>query len=219
MPGTKYTLDVSNLHSRNPFKQFDRWLQEAKNDKDIKNPSVMCLTTCSPDCKPSCRMIQLQDFNEKGLLFSTHYESKKAKELNLNPKCSVCFYWDDLDRQVVMNGRVEKISEVDYYSYFSRKPIEEQIKIVVSEQGKILPDKQPMIEKQKKLMKQFEETKQVPLPETWCGYLFIPEEFDFWQGNSDDLDDRLRFRLKRDHENTDLVVQGEGFWVIERLSA
>ena len=164
-------------------------------------------------------MIQVQDYSDKGFLFFTHYDSKKGKELSKNKKCSVCFYWDQLDRQVVMNGTAQKISEAESLDYFSRRTVPQQLKTLASAQSQIIPDKEKLVEKQQKIARQFEETKQMPLPETWCGYLFVPEEFDFWQGNVDDLDDRLRFRKRQTQEDQSLITFGEGFWVIERLGA
>ncbi|RNA39320.1 pyridoxine-5 -phosphate oxidase-like [Brachionus plicatilis] len=218
MPGTS-KLDISTLESRDPFKQFNCWFLEAKQNKNIKNPNAACLATCGLDGHPSCRMIQVGDFSDKGFLFFTNYDSKKAKELSQNKQCSLCFYWDHLDRQIVLKGRAEKIKEHESMDYFSRCPVAQQIKSLSSVQGKIIKDKQELVDRQQRLAKEFETTKKMPVPETYCGYLFIPDEFDFWQGNQDDIDDRLRFRKKHEHEDQELVTPGEGFWVIERLGA
>lgn len=164
-------------------------------------------------------MIQVGDFSEKGLIFFTNYDSKKAKELSQNKNCSFCFYWDHLDRQVVLKGSVEKIKEHESMEYFSRRTVPQQLKTLSSVQGKVIKDKQVLVERQQQLTKEFETTKKMPVPEAYCGYLFIPDEFDFWQGNGDEIDDRLLFRKKHDQENQELVTSGEGNWVIERLGA
>ena len=164
-------------------------------------------------------MIQLQDYSDKGFLFFTHYDSKKATELAHNRRCSMCFYWDQVDRQVVIKGKAQKISEHESLEYFSRRPMPQQLKTLASVQGKVIKDKDILVERQKKLVKEFEETKRMPVPEAWCGYLFVPEEFDFWQGCADELDDRIRFRKRHDNEDQTIVTPGEGSWVIERLGA
>lgn len=164
-------------------------------------------------------MIQIESFSEKGFLFFTNYDSKKAKELGQNKQCALCFYWDDIEKQVVLKGKAEKIEEHESMNYFSSRSVPQQLKTLSSVQGKVIKDKQELVERKQRLAKEFETTNKMPIPETYCGYSFVPEEFDFWQGNGDEIDDRIRFRKKHDHENQELVTFGEGFWVIERVGA
>ncbi|CAF0769263.1 unnamed protein product [Brachionus calyciflorus] len=212
-------FDISNLNSKNPLKQFESWYQDAKNAKSIKSPNCACLATCSSNCEPSCRMIEINEFNDNGFLFFTHYDSKKARDLSQNRNCSLCFYWDQLDRQVVMCGRVEKISEKESMEFFQRRTVPQQLKTLASQQGKVIKDKEVLVERQQKLAKEFEQSQRMPVPETYVGYLFKPEEFDFWQGNVNDLDDRIRFRKRKQVEDESLVTMGEGNWAIERIGA
>ena len=168
----------------------------------------MCLATCTSDGQPSCRMISFNEFTDKGCLFFTNYKSKKANELDSNPKACVCFYWDQLAKQVVIYGRVNRISQQDSQEFFTRRPLESRLNTLASEQGKVIKDKQELKEKKSQLYKEYESTQNLPSAENWGGYLFLPDEFDFWQGNVNDFDDRIRFRKKREQEDENMITRG-----------
>jgi pyridoxamine 5'-phosphate oxidase len=191
----------------NPLLQFDRWLNEAIKAQ-IPEPTAMSLATVAPDAqgapRPSSRIVLLKGRDEAGFVFFTNYESRKGREMQADPYASLLFHWVELERQVRIEGVIEKVSGAESDAYFASRPL-------ASRQGAVASPQSAVIESREWLEHRFSETaKQYPgdppRPDHWGGYRLKPDFIEFWQGRRSRLHDRLRYR--RDNEN----------WVIERLA-
>lgn len=200
---SKRELEQENL-KESPFEQFQKWLDEAIRAK-IREPNAMALATASSSGRPSNRMVLLKDFSEKGAVFFTSYESRKAKEINENPRASAVFFWKELERQVLMEGGVEKISYDDTLAYFSGRPRGSQLGSLASHQDAVIPSRK-ILEQEYSRLELLYKDKEIPVPAHWGGFRIIPSAFEFWQGRSDRLHDRFRYTLENDN------------WKIERIS-
>jgi pyridoxamine 5'-phosphate oxidase len=216
----KEVFDVKDLASKDPVAQFNDWFQLARKNAGIKEPNAMCIATSTLSGKPSNRMVLLKDFSDKGFSFFTNYSSKKGQELDANPQASICFYWDVMSRQIRIDGRVAKISREESIEYFGKRPLKSRVSALISDQSKVIKNKDVLIEMQKEAMEKYEPGNDCPTPDNWGGYLLIPEEFEFWQGNDIRLHDRLRFRKPQENEklNEEMYTPGENGWIIERLA-
>lgn len=183
-----------------PFALFARWFGEAAQ-ADPNNAAVVALATTSTDGHPSLRMVLLKAHSAKGFVFYTNYESRKAAELAKTPFAAMTFWWPTQERQVRLEGKVEKISGVDSDTYFATRPRESQLSAWASPQSSLI--EQPVTLNE--LRERFGEEK-IPRPATWGGYRLIPETFEFWQGRTNRLHDRIRFTN---------ISNG---WKIERLA-
>jgi pyridoxamine 5'-phosphate oxidase len=168
-------------------------------------------------------MVLLKDFTTEGFTFFTNYSSRKGQELESNPQAALLFYWDRMSRQVRIEGRVKRIEREKSVEYFSMRPFGSRVSAYISDQSKVIPSRQHLIDLQCETMEKFNSDQHVPAPDNWGGYVLVPDEIEFWQGNDIRLHDRLRFRRLRDVESvvesgSDLVVVGENGWVIERLA-
>ncbi|MGB0344014.1 MAG: pyridoxine/pyridoxamine 5'-phosphate oxidase [Coraliomargarita sp.] len=172
---TKGRFSESDL-LESPFAQFEKWFREAESAQ-LEEPNAMCLATATPEGQPSTRIVLLKDFSEKGLVFYTNYESRKAGDLEANPRAAANFLWLPLQRQVNVTGRVERITKAESLKYFLSRPLGSRLGAWTSPQRK----------------RKFSEGK-VPLPDDWGGYRIVPESFEFWQGRPSRLHDRFRFQ-------------------------
>jgi len=188
-----------------PFEQFEKWFKEAQH-AELEEPNAMCLATSSPDGQPSTRVVLLKGFSEKGLIFYTNYESRKASELEANPKASANFLWLPLQRQVNVTGRVERVSKAESLKYFLSRPFGSQLGAWSSPQSQVITSRSILETKLDQMKRKFAEGK-VPLPDHWGGYRIIPDSFEFWQGRASRLHDRFIYRL-----------QNDGTWAVERLA-
>lgn len=188
----------------NPFVQFARWFDEAVRSEMIE-PNAMVLATASSDALPSARVVLLKGFDERGFVFFTNYESRKAEELRKNPQAALLFYWGELSRQVRIEGTVEVASREESGEYFRTRPIESRIGAWASKQSSVIPGRAFLEERVNRIKQQFPDD-EVPLPPFWGGFRVKPGAFEFWQGRENRLHDRLRYSPKDD------------LWVIERLS-
>lgn len=184
---SKDKINQKNI-SNDPIKQFEVWFKKAV-DTEFIDPNAMILSTATPDGKPSSRVVLIKQANEKGFYFFTNYESRKGKELAENPNASLLFYWDKLDRQVRIEGRVEKISFEESEEYFKSRPYKSKIGAWASRQSEVLPSRFKLLRKAAELMVKY--PKNVPLPDFWGGYCLVPETIEFWQGRENRLHDRI----------------------------
>ncbi len=187
-----------------PIAQFTRWFDEAVNAAVVE-PNAMCLATATPDASPSARMVLLKGFDARGFVFYTDYRSRKGQELADNPRASLCFFWAELERQVRINGAVQRVSRAESDEYFQSRPLPSRVGAWTSHQSMVLIDR-TALEQQLAANDARFAGGQVPLPEHWGGFRIIPEELEFWQGRESRLHDRIQFR------------RDAGVWVKRRLS-
>ncbi|MCR6655256.1 MAG: pyridoxamine 5'-phosphate oxidase [Opitutus sp.] len=191
--------------ARDPFRQFDRWFQEASAAK-LPEPNAMVLSTCSRDGRPSSRIVLLKAVDGRGFVFYTNYESRKARELDATGRASLLFPWFPMERQVIVEGTVTKVSREEADTYFHSRPLGSQLSAWVSQQSSIISGRKVLEDSMKELEKKYAGVP-VPLPPHWGGFRVAPETVEFWQGRRSRLHDRLRYR--RD---------AEGGWTTERLA-
>ena len=203
----KYTtkgLDIPDL-DKNPFKQFEIWFNDAIKE-EVSEPNAMMLATVGNDMMPSVRAVLLKTFDEQGFVFFTNYKSKKAKQIEENPNAASLFSWIDMERQIKIEGSIEKISTADSLKYFLSRPKGSQIGAWVSHQSSIITSRSLLEQKFDEIKRKFVKG-EVPFPDFWGGYIIKPVRIEFWQGGQDRLHDR--FLYEKD-EN--------GSWTIKRLA-
>ena len=191
--------------ARDPFRQFERWFQEAEAAR-LTEPNAMVLATTGRDGRPAARTVLLKGVDGRGFVFYTSYESRKGRELDANPRAALVFPWIALERQVIVEGPVTKISREEAEAYFHSRPRPHQLAAWASAQSAALASRAVLEQTMKAVEAQYA-GREVPLPPFWGGYRLAPEAVEFWQGRRNRLHDRLRYR--RDPG---------GAWMIERLS-
>jgi pyridoxamine 5'-phosphate oxidase len=191
--------------ARDPFRQFDKWFQEAEAAK-IHEPNAGVLATAAKDGRPSARMVLLKGIDGRGFVFYTNYDSRKGRELEGNPRASYVFPWVALERQVIIEGSVTKVAREESEAYFHSRPQASQLAAWASAQSSIISGRDALEAAMKAVEKKFSGS-EVPLPPHWGGYRIAPETVEFWQGRRSRLHDRLRYRR-----------EAGGSWIIERLS-
>lgn len=196
---TKYELleDTVNI---SPFEQFKTWFKEA-NESTIVEPNTMVLATATKEALPSARIVLLKEVTEKGFVFYTNYKSRKGQELDENPNAQLLFFWDILERQVRIEGRVEKMSYEENLAYFNSRPKESRAGAIASPQSEEVPNRAFLEDRLSNLKDQ-----PLTMPSHWGGFVIIPSYFEFWQGRQYRLHDRIFY--KKNEEN----------WSIGRLA-
>ena len=173
-----------------PFAQFARWLAQARDvDPD---PTTMALATATADGRPSVRVVLLKAADPRGFVFYTNYESRKAQELAQTGRASLLFYWRTLERQVRIDGVVEKVSDAESDAYFAGRPVESRWSVYASRQSSVIPGRDALEARFEAARRAYGD--EVPRPSWWGGYRVVPDEFECWQGRPSRLHDRLRYR-------------------------
>lgn len=186
-----------------PFEQFDRWFHDALK-ADLPLPNAMTLATATAAGRPSARAVLLKGVEAGGFVFYTNYQSRKARELAENPHASLVFLWSDLERQVRVDGTVEKVSDAESDAYFDSRPLGSRLGAWASPQSMVLPDNLTLATKLAAIVLRY--GKHPPRPLHWGGYRVLPEAIEFWQGRKNRLHDRL------------LYTRQAGGWKIVRLA-
>ena len=203
----KYTtkgLDVKDLDA-NPLKQFEIWFNDAINEQ-LLEPNAFSLATVGNDMMPSIRTVLLKIFDQKGFVFFTNYKSTKAKQIEENPKAAALFAWLELERQVKIEGSIEKIPTGDSLKYFLSRPKGSQLGAWVSHQSEIISSRSLLEQKFDEIKRKFVKG-EIPFPSFWGGYAIKPTKIEFWQCGQDRLHDRFLYDLQTD-----------GSWTISSLA-
>lgn len=203
----KYTtkgLEEKDLNT-NPFKQFEIWFNDALNEK-LCEPNAMSLATVGKDMMPSIRTVLLKTFDEDGFVFFTNYKSKKAQQIEENPKSALLFSWLELERQIKIEGSIEKISKTKSLKYFLARPKGSQLGAWVSHQSEVISSRNLLEQKFDEMKNKFA-SGEVPFPSFWGGYIVKPIRVEFWQGGQDRLHDRFLYEKNE-----------SGKWEISRLA-
>jgi pyridoxamine 5'-phosphate oxidase len=189
-----------------PIQQFQVWFQQAL-EANLIEPNAMTLATATPDGKPTARIVLLKGFSEQGFIFYTNYESQKGQQLIANPYAALVFLWDKLERQVRIEGKVEQLQPKESEAYFHSRPRASQLGAWVSDQSRVIRDRELLEQKLTSLKTQYTEDTTIPLPPHWGGFRVVPNRIEFWQGRPNRLHDRLVYDLQTD-----------GSWQIQRLA-
>lgn len=200
---SKQSLSKKDVNE-NPFTQFKNWLSEA-NESKVLEPIATCISTVSKYGQPSSRIVYIRDIQKNGLVFFTNYESKKGSDLEVNPKASMNLFWPELERQIRIEGIIEKVPESVSDDYFNDRPKASQIGAWASHQSDKLQNRKQLEDRVEQLSKKYE-NQEVPRPKNWGGYILVPHYFEFWQGRKSRLHDRIAYS------------QDEDVWKITRLN-
>jgi len=196
-------LDEKDV-AADPFHQFSLWFQEARACPAIAEANAMVLSTVSAEGRPHGRFVLLKGFDAEGFVFFTNYGSEKGSDLAANPRAALTFGWIEQERQVRIEGTVTKTPRSAVVAYFQTRPRGSRLGAWASEQSEVIPSRETLEARLAEADARF--PNDVPPPETWGGYRVAPDQFEFWQGRTNRLHDRLRYR------------KSEGSWIIERLA-
>jgi len=188
-----------------PLQQFRHWFDQALA-AGTNEPNAMVLATADAAGKPSTRVVLLKGIDERGFVFFTNYESRKARELAVNRHAALNFFWVELERQVCVTGSVTQVPREEAEAYFKTRPRGSRLGAWASKQSDTVPSREVLEARLQELEKKYP-GEEIPLPPFWGGYVLAPGEIDFWQGRPNRLHDRFRYSK-----------QADGRWLVERLS-
>ncbi|WP_251979448.1 pyridoxamine 5'-phosphate oxidase [Salinibacter ruber] len=190
-----------------PIEQFRAWFDEAE-DAELEEPNAMTLATAATDGTPSARIVLLKGLDDRGFHFYTNYESRKGTDLTQNPHAALVFLWKPLERQVRIEGTVERLPAEESTEYFHRRPRGAQMGAWASPQSRVVDSRADLEENLDTVKAEYEDEDEIPRPSHWGGYVVRPTEVEFWQGRPNRLHDRLRYRRS----------DPAGDWTLERLA-
>ncbi len=196
---------LENDVDKNPIIQFEKWFKQAI-DAQILEPNAMTLATASPNGVPQARIVLLKEFDAQGFVFYSNYDSQKGKTLLQNPYAALVFFWGDVERQIRIEGVVERVADEQSATYFKTRPWGSKLGAWVSPQSSVIAGRDFLEDRLKQLEKQYADG-DVPKPEHWGGFRVIPHKIEFWQGRRNRLHDRLVYTHQKD-----------GSWTIARLA-
>ncbi|NBU81113.1 MAG: pyridoxamine 5'-phosphate oxidase [Flavobacteriaceae bacterium] len=200
---------LENAIPEDPMNLFHKWFNETQDfggPDDLGEVNAMTIATIGLDGFPKSRVVLLKKYSEEGFVFYTNYNSEKGKAILKNPNVSLSFFWHSMERQVIIKGIAEKTPETVSDNYFSSRPDGSKLGAIVSSQSEVIPSRDYLDKKLKELETTFK-GKVIPRPEFWGGFLVKPIEVEFWQGRTNRLHDRIRYKVKKDFS-----------WKIDRLS-
>ncbi len=190
---------TENNTASSPFDQFDKWFHDAK-EVGVLDPTAMAVSTVDKSGMPSSRVVLLKSFDETGFVFFTNYEGRKGTDLANNPKASILFFWDQLERQIRIEGEIEKISFEESEAYFVTRSYTSKVGAWASKQSRELSSRYKLLREVAVVMAKH--PLNVPLPPFWGGYRLVPTYFEFWQGRESRLHDRIVYEKQGNDWNT-----------------
>jgi len=201
----KSSLDEDDLLP-DPITMSQKWLKEAIESTAVPEPNTFTLATVNEDGQPSARTLLIKGIEPEGFIFYTNYRSRKGKELDLNPKAAILFFWQGLERQIRIEGKMTKLSTARSKEYFQSRPRGSQIGAWASPQSEVIPDRSILDDRIVEIGGIYKGRKSLPKPPHWGGYILEPHYFEFWQGRANRLHDRLTY--SKDNEE----------WEVNRLA-
>ena len=201
-------LDLAaNAAPATPWPLFARWYAAAEAAAQLIEPAALTLATVAADGAPSARVVLMRGFDERGFTFYTNYQSRKADDMAANARVALVFFWDQLKRQIRIEGTATRVGAAESDAYFQSRPRGHRLSALISPQSAVIPDRRFLEERMQALERQYAGRDDIPRPPHWGGYRVAPTMIEFWQGRENRLHDRLRYRQLPD-----------GSWTCERLA-
>lgn len=198
---------IENEVNPNPIVQFKDWMETAMTHPKIAEPTAMTLATVDERNRPKARIVLLRGFSDTGFKFFTNYNSIKAQNLNRNPFAALTFFWEPLERQVRIEGKVEKTTQQESDEYFFSRPKGNRLGAWVSPQSQVIENREVLEQMVRVFDARFGNNQAIPRPDFWGGYCLVPDLIEFWQGRPSRLHDRIRYEL-----------DSNGIWHLARLA-